>query len=126
MLAAVEPPRPADPRDWCRNPIDRFILAALERVALAPSPEAAAHTLRRRLAFDLTGLPGAGALLGDGRFPPLSNAVAARPSGTEPKIKFYLFTAAAPGAPDELAATKRALTARLDALERDLRALVGV
>jgi phosphomannomutase len=76
--------------------------------------------------FDLTGLPGAGALLGDGRFPPLSNAVAARPSGTEPKIKFYLFTAAAPGAPDELAATKRALTARLDALERDLRALVGV
>ena len=56
-LAAVEPPRPADPRDWCRNPIDRFILAALERVALAPSPEAPAHTLRRRLAFDLTGLP---------------------------------------------------------------------
>ena len=47
-LMPVEPPRPADPRDWCRNPIDRFILAALERVALAPSPEAPAHTLRRR------------------------------------------------------------------------------
>jgi phosphoglucomutase/phosphomannomutase len=76
--------------------------------------------------FDLAGLEGAGGLQPDGRFPPLANAVAARPSGTEPKIKFYLFTAAAPGAPDELAATKRALTARLDALERDLRALVGV
>jgi phosphoglucomutase/phosphomannomutase len=76
--------------------------------------------------FDLAGLPGAGSLLGDGRFPPLSNAVAARPSGTEPKIKFYLFTAAAPAAAGELAATKQASTARLDALERDLRALVGV
>jgi phosphomannomutase len=76
--------------------------------------------------FDLAGLEGAGALQADGRFPPLANAVAARPSGTEPKIKFYLFAAAAPDAADELAATKRALTARLDALERDLRALVGV
>jgi len=76
--------------------------------------------------FDLAGLPGAGSLLGDDRFPPLSNAVAARPSGTEPKIKFYLFTAAAPATLQELAATKQTLTARLDALERDLRALVGV
>jgi phosphomannomutase len=76
--------------------------------------------------FDLAGLEGAGALQADGRFPPLANAVAARPSGTEPKIKFYLFTAAAPAAARELGATKQALTARLDALERDLRALVGV
>jgi phosphoglucomutase/phosphomannomutase len=76
--------------------------------------------------FDLAGLGGAGSLLIHGRFPPLSNAVAARPSGTEPKIKFYLFTAAAPAAARELGATKQALTARLDALERDLRALVGV
>ncbi|MFM7043634.1 MAG: PSD1 and planctomycete cytochrome C domain-containing protein [Planctomycetaceae bacterium] len=56
-LGEIEPPRPADPHGWCRNPIDRFILAALERVALTPSPEAPPHTLRRRLAFDLTGLP---------------------------------------------------------------------
>jgi phosphoglucomutase/phosphomannomutase len=76
--------------------------------------------------FDLAGLEGAGALQADGRFPPLANAVAARPSGTEPKIKFYLFTAAALAAARELGATKQALTARLDALERDLRALVGV
>ncbi|MFM8496255.1 MAG: hypothetical protein ACKOEM_12135, partial [Planctomycetia bacterium] len=76
--------------------------------------------------FDLAGLAGAGSLLGDGRFPPLSNAVAARPSGTEPKIKFYLFAAAAPGPAATLAATKASLQVRLDALERDLRALVGV
>ena len=76
--------------------------------------------------FDLAGLDGAGGMLADGRFPPLANAVAARPSGTEPKIKFYLFTAAPPGAAAALAATKARLRERLDALERDLRALVGV
>jgi phosphoglucomutase/phosphomannomutase len=61
-----------------------------------------------------------------GRFPPLGNCVAARPSGTEPKIKFYLFAAAAPCGETQLAATKTALTQRLDALERDLRSLAGV
>ena len=61
-----------------------------------------------------------------GRFPALANCVAARPSGTEPKIKFYLFAAAAPCGETQLAATKSALTQRLDALERDLRSLAGV
>ncbi len=75
--------------------------------------------------FDLAGLPGAGTRPG-GRFPALGNAVAARPSGTEPKIKFYLFTAAEPCAAAELPAVKAALTKRLDAIEADLRALVGV
>ena len=76
--------------------------------------------------FDLAGLPEAGTRLADGRFPPLGNAVAARPSGTEPKIKFYLFAVAPPGPAAELPATKQSLVARLDAIERDLRALVGV
>jgi phosphoglucomutase/phosphomannomutase len=76
--------------------------------------------------FDLAGLPEAGARLADGRFPPLGNAVAARPSGTEPKIKFYLFAVAPPGPAADLPATKQALTARLDAMERDLRSLAGV
>jgi hypothetical protein len=56
-LAPVEPPRPADPRGWCRNPIDRFVLAAQQRVGLMPTPEADPQTLRRRLALDVTGLP---------------------------------------------------------------------
>ena len=61
-----------------------------------------------------------------GRFPALANCVAARPSGTEPKIKFYLFAAAPPCGQHQLADTKSTLTQRLDALERDLRALAGV
>ena len=76
--------------------------------------------------FDLAGLPEAGSRLPDGRFPALGNAVAARPSGTEPKIKFYLFAVAPPGPAAALEDTKRVLTARLDAIERDLRALAGV
>jgi mono/diheme cytochrome c family protein len=44
-------------QDWPRNPIDRFILARLEREGIAPSPEADATTLIRRLSFDLRGLP---------------------------------------------------------------------
>ncbi len=75
--------------------------------------------------FDLAGLPDAGTRAG-GRFPPLGNAVAARPSGTEPKIKFYLFTAAEPCPAAELPAVKAAITKRLDAMEADLRGLVGV
>ena len=61
-----------------------------------------------------------------GRFPALGNAVAARPSGTEPKIKFYLFAAAEPCPAADLPAAKAALTKRLDAIEADLRAIVGV
>jgi hypothetical protein len=42
---------------WCRNPIDRFVLARLEQEGLRPSPEADRRTLLRRVALDLTGLP---------------------------------------------------------------------
>ena len=43
--------------NWARNPIDRFILARLDREGLSPSPEAARETLLRRVSLDLTGLP---------------------------------------------------------------------
>src|SRR6185312_4114601 len=42
---------------WVRNPIDRFILAELEKRGLSPGPEADRRTLARRLSLDLTGLP---------------------------------------------------------------------
>lgn len=42
---------------WSRTPIDRFILARLERERFQPSAEADKATLLRRVTFDLTGLP---------------------------------------------------------------------
>ena len=44
-------------KDWAENPIDRFILAGLEKNALQPAPPANKTTLLRRATFDLTGLP---------------------------------------------------------------------
>ena len=53
--------RPAEPavknEAWVRNPIDRFVLARLEKEGIAPSPEADRATLIRRLSLDLLGLP---------------------------------------------------------------------
>ncbi|MCB1021263.1 MAG: DUF1549 domain-containing protein, partial [Acidobacteria bacterium] len=42
---------------WVKNPIDRFILARLEKEGLAPSPQADRTTLLRRAHLDITGLP---------------------------------------------------------------------
>ncbi len=42
---------------WVANPIDRFILARLEKEGLNPAPEADRTTLLRRVSLDLTGLP---------------------------------------------------------------------
>ncbi len=53
-----EPKLPAvsDPR-WPRRRIDYFILQHLDRQGQRPAPEADRHTLLRRLAIDLVGLP---------------------------------------------------------------------
>jgi hypothetical protein len=42
--------------EWCRNPIDAFLLARLEKQGLKPAAEADRATLIRRLSYDLTGL----------------------------------------------------------------------
>src|SRR5215207_4691918 len=54
------PTRPSLPKvkgTWAQSPIDKFILARLEKEALKPSPEADKTTLLRRLSLDLIGLP---------------------------------------------------------------------
>jgi len=53
---AVTPPTPKN-AGWAKNPIDRFVLARLEKAGLAPAPEADACALIRRLSLDVTGLP---------------------------------------------------------------------
>jgi len=59
--AYIQPKRPAVPQPsdtaWVRNPIDAFILEALEGKCVRPSPEADKRTLLRRLSLDLIGLP---------------------------------------------------------------------
>ncbi|MCX7605496.1 MAG: PSD1 and planctomycete cytochrome C domain-containing protein [Bryobacteraceae bacterium] len=55
-ITRPEPPAVAL-RSWVRNPIDRFILARLEKEGIAPSPEAPRSVLLRRLWLDLAGLP---------------------------------------------------------------------
>ncbi|MDB5321745.1 MAG: Protein of unknown function (DUF1553)/Protein of unknown function (DUF1549)/Planctomycete [Phycisphaerales bacterium] len=59
--AYVTPVRPEIPatkdKAWVRNPIDAFILQALESKSIKPSTEADRRTLLRRLSLDLIGLP---------------------------------------------------------------------
>ncbi len=59
--AYLKPVKPALPavkdESWARNPIDRFVLARLEKEGMHPSPEASKETLIRRLSLDLIGLP---------------------------------------------------------------------
>jgi uncharacterized protein DUF1553/uncharacterized protein DUF1549/cytochrome c len=59
--AYVKPIQPTTPTvstvAWCRNPIDYFVLARLDKEGVKPSPEASKETLIRRLSLDLIGLP---------------------------------------------------------------------
>ena len=59
---------------WVKGDLDRFVLARLEREGLTPSPEADRHTLARRVAFDLTGLPPDSKLVAKFVNDPLPNA----------------------------------------------------
>jgi phosphoglucomutase/phosphomannomutase len=53
------------------------------------------------------------------------NYFAVRPSGTEPKVKFYTFAAAPPTSLAEVAKARQKLQERLAALERDIRQYVA-
>jgi len=58
FLAPKKPELPSVKNSgWVRNPIDRFILAGMEKNGLSPAPEADRRTLARRLSLDITGLP---------------------------------------------------------------------
>ena len=52
----LAPPAVANP-DWCRDGIDRFVLAKLEAQKLVPNAPADHTSLLRRASFALTGLP---------------------------------------------------------------------
>jgi hypothetical protein len=65
-LSKAEPPSESSlravtsrpfPEAWADSPIDRFVLASLDRAGLTPSPPADPATLLRRVTYDLTGLP---------------------------------------------------------------------
>lgn len=55
-LKRVEPPKVQNTA-WPQTRIDLYILAKMEAAGLKPAPKADERVLRRRLAFDLTGLP---------------------------------------------------------------------
>ncbi len=55
-VATVEPPAVLD-EAWCRNPVDRFVLAKLEAKGWKAAPPAAPRALLRRVYLDLIGLP---------------------------------------------------------------------
>ena len=59
---AYDPPREAPlPKvtsvEWCRDPVDRFILHKLEQESIDPSPAARPERWLRRVSLDLIGLP---------------------------------------------------------------------
>ncbi len=55
----IETPAPpiVDDTTWPRTPVDRFVLARLEKAGLRPTNAADRQTLLRRMTFDVTGLP---------------------------------------------------------------------
>lgn len=55
-VSIVEPPLVGN-TDWVRNPIDAFVLAAIEQQGWSPATETSRSEWIRRVTFDLTGLP---------------------------------------------------------------------
>ena len=51
------PPPAVTETAWPADPVDQFVLAALEQRGLRPAPDTDPHTWLRRVTLDLTGLP---------------------------------------------------------------------
>ena len=59
---AYQPPLTPKPptvssAQWCKQPLDRFVLASLDQQRISPAPEAPPAQWLRRVTLDLTGLP---------------------------------------------------------------------
>ena len=98
-FAAIERPAPpaVDDEAWARDPLDRFILARLETEDLTPADEADRHTLARRAALDLTGLPPDPGTLAtflgdteDGAYERLVDRLLASPHWGEHRARYWL------------------------------------
>lgn len=58
FIAPVKPQLPAvKSKEWVKNDLDRFVLAAMQEQGLLPNEEADKERLLKRVSFDLTGLP---------------------------------------------------------------------
>ena len=86
---------------WAKNPIDRFVLARLEKAGLKPAEEADARTVIRRLSLDLTGLPPSpefvtqhlpqqGQRLSDANVDAIIDALMALPAYGEHRARYWL------------------------------------
>ena len=51
------PEPPAEMADWCRNEIDRFVVAQMGALEIAPAPAATPRAFLRRVHYAVTGLP---------------------------------------------------------------------
>ncbi|MBT5925766.1 MAG: DUF1549 domain-containing protein [Verrucomicrobia bacterium] len=61
----TRPPIPQNQnKDWAFTPIDRFIMATMEKNEISPVEDAADGELLRRVSFDLTGLPPSPEIIG--------------------------------------------------------------
>lgn len=74
--------------EWPRTGIDRFILAALEEKGIRPVADATPEELRRRISFDLTGLPPGESQISD--FRSQINSLLASPHFGERWGRFWL------------------------------------
>jgi hypothetical protein len=57
LISPPVPEPPAEMADWCRNEIDRFVVARMVALEIAPAPAATPRAFLRRVHYAVTGLP---------------------------------------------------------------------